>query len=245
MAQPSESTQLQQAQLAAILGPDTAPFETLISHLMSSSNEQRSQAELLFNLCKQTDPDSLSLKLAHLLQFSPHPEGRAMSAILLRKQLTRDDSYLWPRLNPNTQSSLKSILLVCIQREETKSIAKKLCDTVSELASGILPDNGWPELLPFMFQCVSSDSPKLQESSFLIFAQLSQYIGDSLVPHIKELHSVFLHCLNSPTSNPDVRIAALNAVINFIQCLSSSADRDRFQVTINNVSDMKLPDISV
>ena len=142
MAQPSESTQLQQAQLAAILGPDTAPFETLISHLMSSSNEQRSQAELLFNLCKQTDPDSLSLKLAHLLQFSPHPEGRAMSAILLRKQLTRDDSYLWPRLNPNTQSSLKSILLACIQREETKSIAKKLCDTVSELASGILPDNG-------------------------------------------------------------------------------------------------------
>ncbi|GMN67997.1 hypothetical protein TIFTF001_037063 [Ficus carica] len=228
MAQPSESTQLQQAQLAAILGPDTAPFETLISHLMSSSNEQRSQAELLFNLCKQTDPDSLSLKLAHLLQFSPHPEGRAMSAILLRKQLTRDDSYLWPRLNPNTQSSLKSILLACIQREETKSIAKKLCDTVSELASGILPDNGWPELLPFMFQCVSSDTPKLQEFAFLIFAQLSQYIGDSLVPHIKELHSVFLHCLNSPTSNPDVRIAALNAVINFIQCLSSSADRDSF-----------------
>ncbi|PON98072.1 Coatomer beta subunit [Trema orientale] len=227
MAQP-ESTQLQQAQLAAILGPDPAPFETLISHLMSSSNEQRSQAELLFNLCKQTDPDSLSLKLAHLLQYSPHPEGRAMSAILLRKQLTRDDSYLWPRLTPATQASLKSILLSCIQREEAKSISKKLCDTVSELASGILPDNGWPELLPFMFQCVSSDSAKLQESAFLIFAQLSQYIGDSLVPHIKELHGVFLHCLNS-SSNSDVKIAALNAVINFIQCLSNSGDRDRFQ----------------
>ncbi|XP_062076542.1 uncharacterized protein LOC133812415 [Humulus lupulus] len=227
MAQP-DSNQLQQAQLAAILGPDPAPFETLISHLMSSSNEQRSQAELLFNLCKQTDPDSLSLKLAHLLQFSPHPEGRAMSAILLRKQLTRDDSYLWPRLTPATQSSLKSILLSCIQREEAKSISKKLCDTVSELASGILPDNGWPELLPFMFQCVSSDSAKLQESAFLIFAQLSQYIGDSLVPHIKELHAVFLHCLNSSSSS-DVKIAALNAVINFIQCLSNSGDRDRFQ----------------
>ncbi|KAL5563592.1 hypothetical protein UlMin_033339 [Ulmus minor] len=227
MAQP-ESTQHQQAQLATILGPDPAPFETLISHLMSSSNEQRSQAELLFNLCKQTDPDSLSLKLAHLLQSSPHPEGRAMSAILLRKQLTRDDSYLWPRLSPSTQSSLKTILLSCIQREETKSISKKLCDTVSELASGILPENGWPELLPFMFQCVSSDSLKLQESAFLIFAQLSQYIGDSLVPHIKELHAVFLHCLNS-SSSFDVKIAALNAVINFIQCLSSSGDRDRFQ----------------
>ncbi|KAH1050748.1 hypothetical protein AAZX31_08G112200 [Glycine max] len=221
--------EVQQSQVAAILGADPSPFQTLISHLMSSSNEQRSHAETLFNLCKQTDPDNLSLKLAHLLHSSPHQEARAMSAILLRKQLTRDDSYLWPRLSPQTQSSLKSLLLSSIQSENIKSISKKLCDTISELASGILPDNAWPELLPFMFQCVSSDSPKLQESAFLIFAQLSQYIGDSLTPHIKHLHDIFLQCLTNATVNPDVRIAALNAVINFIQCLSGSADRDRFQ----------------
>ncbi|KAL8159533.1 hypothetical protein V2J09_001070 [Rumex salicifolius] len=224
----SAPSQVQQAQLAAILGPDAAPFETLISHLMSSLNDQRSEAELLFNLCKQTDPDSLSIKLAHLLQLSPHLEARAMSAILLRKLLTRDDSYIWPRLSPASQSSVKSVLLSCVQREEVKSITKKLCDTISELASGILADNGWPELLPFMFQCVSSDSPKLQESAFLIFSQLSQYIGEILVPFIKELHGVFLNCLtNSP--NPDVRVASLSASINFIQCLPSSADMDRFQ----------------
>ncbi|KAI3412406.1 TOG domain-containing protein [Psidium guajava] len=223
-----QSAQLQQAQLAMALGPDPSHFETLISHLMSSSNELRSQAESLFNLAKQTDPNSLSLKLAHLLHGCPHVELRAMSAILLRKLLTRDDSYIYPRLTPHTQSSLKSILLTSIQREEAKTITKKLCDTVSELASGILPDNGWPELLPFMFQCVSSDAPKLQEAAFLIFAQLAQYIGDSLTPYIKELHGVFLQCLSS-SKNPDVKIAALNAVINFIQCLSNSSDRDRFQ----------------
>ncbi|KAK9220694.1 hypothetical protein WN944_009117 [Citrus x changshan-huyou] len=224
----AESTHLQQSQLAVILGPDSAPFETLISHLMSTSNEQRSEAELLFNLCKQQDPDSLTLKLAHLLQRSPHPEARAMAAVLLRKLLTRDDSFLWPRLSLHTQSSLKSMLLQSIQLESAKSISKKLCDTVSELASNILPENGWPELLPFMFQCVSSDSVKLQESAFLIFAQLSQYIGDTLTPHLKHLHAVFLNCLTN-SNNPDVKIAALNAVINFIQCLTSSADRDRFQ----------------
>ncbi|KAJ4724033.1 importin-5-like [Melia azedarach] len=224
----AESTHLQQAQLAAILGPDSGPFETLISHLMSTSNEQRSQAELIFNLCKQHDPDSLTLKLAQLLQLSPHPEARAMSAVLLRKLLTRDDAFLWPRLSISTQSNLKSLLLQCIQSENTKSISKKLCDTVSELASNILPENGWPELLPFMFQCVSSDSVKLQESAFLIFAQLSQYIGDTLTPHIKHLHAVFLNCLTNSV-NFDVKIAALNAVISFIQCLTSSADRDRFQ----------------
>ncbi|KAI3697013.1 hypothetical protein L6452_29707 [Arctium lappa] len=220
--------QVQQAQLEAILGADPAPFETLISHLMSSSNEQRSQAELIFNLCKQTDPNTLVLKLAQLLQLSPHMEARAMSAILLRKQLTQDESLMWNMLSPATQSSLKSIFLTCVQSEEAKTIMKKLCDTISELASSILPENGWPELLPFMFQCVSSDSPKLQESAFLIFAQLSQYVGDTLVPHIKHLHGVFLQCLTT-SGNSDVRIAALSAVINFIQCLSSSSDRDRFQ----------------
>ncbi|XVF47512.1 hypothetical protein PTKIN_Ptkin03bG0114600 [Pterospermum kingtungense] len=218
----------QQSQLAVILGPDPAPFETLISHLMSSSNEQRSHAEALFNLCKQSDPDALCIRLAHLLQVCAQPETRAMATILLRKLLTRDDSYIWPCLNISTQSCLKSLLLSQIQVETTKTLSKKLCDTVSELASSILPENGWPELLPFMFQCVSSDSPRLQESAFLIFAQLSQYIGDVLTPFIKDLHTVFLRSL-SESSNADVKIAALNAVINFIQCSTSSSDRDRFQ----------------
>ncbi|KAL0390381.1 UNVERIFIED_CONTAM: Importin-5 [Sesamum calycinum] len=224
----AESTQLQQAQLAAILGQDPAPFETLISHLMSSANEQRSQAEAIFNLLKQNDPNSLALKLAHLLSSSVHLEARAMATILLRKQLTRDDSFIWPQLTESTRSAVKNILLSAIQNEESKSIIKKLCDTVSELASSLLPDNQWPEILPFMFQCVTSSSPKLQESAFLMFSQLAQFIGETLIPYITDLHTVFLNVLNS-SPNPDVKIAALSAVINFIQCLTSSNDRDRFQ----------------
>ncbi|KAL6500045.1 hypothetical protein OROGR_027955 [Orobanche gracilis] len=224
----AESTQLQQAQLMAIMGPDLAPFETLISHLMSTANEQRSQAESIFNLVKQNDPNSLALKLANLLSSSVHPETRAMATILLRKQLTRDDSFIWPKLTESTRSAVKNILLSAIQSEETKSVIKKLCDTVSELASSLIPDNQWPEILPFMFQCVTSSSPKLQESAFLMFSQLSQYIGATLISHITDLHTVFLNVLNSSTY-PDVKIAALSAIINFIQCLSSSNDRDRFQ----------------
>ncbi|GAB2222582.1 hypothetical protein Droror1_Dr00016701 [Drosera rotundifolia] len=224
-----------QIHLTAVLGPDPTHFETLIAHLMSTSNDQRSHAESIFNLAKQSSPDALSLKLLHLLASSPHLEARAMAAVLLRRILTRSSSsdddvngFLWPRLTANTQSAIKSMLLGCVQREEAKSITKKLCDTVSELASGIVPENNWPELLPFMFQCVSSENARLQESAFLIFAQLSQFIGEVLVPYVKELHGVFMNCLMN-SSSADVRIAALNAVISFIQCLSSSGDRDRFQ----------------
>ncbi|XP_073141083.1 uncharacterized protein [Henckelia pumila] len=224
----ADSSQLNQAELAAILGPDPAPFEALITHLMSTFNEQRSQAESIFNLLKQNDPNSLVLKLSHVVSYSVQPEARAMSTILLRRQLTRDDSFIWPQLSESTRSTVKNILLASIQREDSKSNTRKLCDTVSELASSLLPDNQWPEILPFMFQCVTSDSPKLQESSFLMLSQLAQFIGETLIPYITDLHTVFLNVLNN-SPNPDVKIAALSAVINFIQCLTSSSDRDRFQ----------------
>ncbi|KAK9664646.1 hypothetical protein RND81_14G058200 [Saponaria officinalis] len=225
----TELTQQHHAQMAAILGPDSTHFDTLISHLMSTNNDQRSQAESLYNLCKLHQPDSLSLKLAQLVQSSPHPEARAMAAILLRKLLTRDDSFIYPKLAASTQSTLKSILLSCIQTEDTKTISRKLCDTISELAATIVPENQWPELLPFMFQCVTSENPKLREMSLLIFAQLAQYIGETtLVPHLSTLHNVFLQCLGG-NSTYDVRISALSATINFIQCLNSSSDRDKFQ----------------
>jgi len=220
-----------EAQVALILGPDTTHLESLISHLMSSSNDQRSQAESLFNLCKQARPESLLLGLAHLLHTAPKPETRTMSAILLRRHLTRQqDSFLWPHLSPAGRSSLHSLLLSTLQQEPIKSIAKKLCDTISELAAAILPDDpsAWPNLLPLLFQWVTSPEPRLQEVSLLIFAQLAHYIGQTLLPQLSTLHSVFLRCLHSSTPS-DVRIAALAASINFIQCLTSSSDRDRFQ----------------
>ncbi|XP_078437509.1 ARM repeat superfamily protein [Wolffia australiana] len=217
----------QQQQVGLLLGADPSAMEALVLHLMSSANEQRSQAESLFNLCRDLHPESLLLRLAHFLHSSSNPEVRAMSAVLLRKQLS-SSSELWPRLSPSAQSDLKSLLLSSVQRESLKSISKKLCDTVAELASALLPDAAWPEFLPFIFQCVTAaDSPRIQESALLIFSQLAQYIADLLVPHLATLHAVFIACLAASVA--DVRIAALGAAINLIQCLPSAADRDKFQ----------------
>ncbi|XP_062018387.1 uncharacterized protein LOC133734787 isoform X2 [Rosa rugosa] len=230
-----ESTEHQQ--LAAILGPEpAATFQTVISHLISSpsslqtlisdltSSEKRSEAEHVFNICKRADHESLSLKLAQLLQVSPDEKTRTMCSILLRKQLlTRD---LWRRLSRNTKSTLKHTLLSCIQRDDTPtSISKAICYAVSELASAVLFVEGWPELLPFQFQSTSYDAPpKLQECSFLIFDQLAYFF----TPFKKELHTVFLYCLSSSTRSDEVKIAAFSAVVNFIRCLPYSEDEDRF-----------------
>lgn len=151
-----------------------------------------------------------------------------MSAVLLRKLLTRDDSFLYPSLSPSTQSTIKSTLLSSVLNESTRTIVKKLCDTVSELAASVVPENNWPELLPFMFNCISSDNSKHKESALLIFAQLAQYIGETLIPYLDTLHSVFLACLGTGMDS-DVQIAALGAAINFIQCLEKASELQKFQ----------------
>ncbi|KAG0582851.1 hypothetical protein M758_3G093200 [Ceratodon purpureus] len=229
MAMDTGAGQALDAQVTLVLAGDgVAPLEALVGQLMSPGNEQRGQAEQLFNYCKQHHADALVMKMIHALQVSQQLEVRAMVAILLRKLITKDDVSLWPNLSPATQAAVKGQLLLCVQREEGKSISKKLCDTVAELAAGILEEGMWPELLPFMFQCVSSDSMRLRESALLMFAQLAQYIGPQLRTYLPTLHTVFQQNLSGSTSS-DVRIAALRATTNFVQTLETAQDRERFQ----------------
>jgi len=66
----------------------------------------------------------------------------------------------------------------------------QVCDTVAELAAGILEGGDWPELLPFMFQCVQSGQPRLAEAALLVFAQLARYLADTLRQYLGTLHGV-------------------------------------------------------
>ncbi|GAY39951.1 hypothetical protein CUMW_048300 [Citrus unshiu] len=218
-----------QQELALLLGPNPAHFETLISNLMSSSNEHRSHAEVLLSHLRQSHPDALALNVSRMLSSSSLPECRAMSAILLRKHLTRDDStsFIFTRLAPSTQANLKSVLLVQLQNETNKSIIKKICDAVSELAASVLPDGDWPELIPFIFQCLVTFNDKIQESALLILSRMSQFVGEVLIAHGDTLHEVFSKFLES--NNFDLRIAALEATVNFIMnCLPSLGEKERF-----------------
>ncbi|CAM6081611.1 unnamed protein product [Calypogeia fissa] len=216
------------ARVAAVLGGELVQLENLVLQLMSAGNEQRGQAEAVFNVCKEAHAEALVGKLLEALGSSKRMEVRAMVAILLRKLITKDDVSLWKKLPPEAQEAVKAKLLKCVEIEEGKSILKKLCDTVTELAADILEDGQWPDLLPFMFRCVASNSMKLMESSLTMFAQLAPYIGPQLRSQLPTLHAVFQQCLSSTTSS-DLRLAALRATTHFVATLESAQDRACFQ----------------
>ncbi|XP_060195742.1 uncharacterized protein LOC132624988 [Lycium barbarum] len=69
-----------------------------------------------------------------------------------------------------------------------------------------------------------------KEAACVVFAELVGNISETTVaPSAKALHSLFRNTLNDDTIDLDVRIAAVSAVIRFIQRMPSSNEKERFQ----------------
>ncbi|XP_070019166.1 uncharacterized protein [Nicotiana sylvestris] len=217
----SELTQFQRAQMEAILGSDSSVhFETFISDLMSSSSE----AESMLDMIKQENSNLLAVKLANLLD-SPHitDDSRAKCAIVLQNLFFGDDGYGWRNLSLSTRSSVQCILLNRIKIEESKSIIQNLYITLCVS----LQDNKESEVRSLFNQYYdSSIYIKVIEPALSLVSQCAKQGEDlSSAPWIKD---ILLGALNG-CSDMRLRMAALRAAIDIIQCLPSSNDKDWYQ----------------
>ena len=88
-------------------------------------------------------------------------------------------------------------------------------------------NQGWPELLPFIFQCVQTGNPSHGESAFLVFDQLARYCMDMLIQYLGTIHGALSAGLSNPSL--DVKIAAFTATSTFIGFLESPTEREKFQ----------------
>jgi HEAT repeat protein len=198
-------------------------FEVLISTLMSPDNAARSQAEAAYNSTKENSPLQLLTCLATTMRNSPQEQLRAFAAVLLRR--SSSDCWRSEQVDDATREAIKALLLESIQQEQVKHILNKVSDTISTLALVILggEEGGtWEELLPFLMQCSQSEQPQHRESALNVFAQLSTYLGQMLLPHMDTMKQIFSSCL-SDASDGGVRMAALKAACNFLPQMDDTA----------------------
>ena len=215
--------------LAAILNPNSIDaFTHLLSGLSSADNEQREQCERVFESAK-ADGNGLAMQLVRVLRFNGgETRARETAAVLARRVFTADNGALFAALAQNTQDVVKSELLNALKEESEVKITRKVYDLICEVAAGLMErDERWNELLPFMFGAVSEGGDRLKESALNIFAQLSGYIGESLVPQIATLHGILNACLSS--ADMPVRVAALRACCAFVEALENPSDCMKFQ----------------
>ncbi|KAA8499564.1 Importin-5 [Porphyridium purpureum] len=193
----------------------TAAMENILRQLQSPNNEMRNEAEAAFNAAKQR-PGTCLDALCTLAITSNDMVMRAAAAVLLRRTAIE----LWEGATEDTKIVIKQKLLQGVRSEPNANNRKKLCDTVSVLASGVATQGGWPELFPFLFEMSKSPSSHDRESALYIFSQLPGYISTLLEPHLGTLHQLFHVGLNDPDQM--VRVAALKATCSILNTFESS-----------------------
>ncbi|KDO27506.1 hypothetical protein SPRG_20302, partial [Saprolegnia parasitica CBS 223.65] len=128
---------------------------------------------------------------------------RGLAAVLLRRVLLRDEVSLWCNASDLTQHSVKNDLLTVLTHEANPSIRRKLCDTVGELASSILEEGEWDELLPCMFHWITSANVAHRESALRVFEMISLFIATAMSDYFDTtIRQLFETCLIDPAGHP-------------------------------------------
>lgn len=216
-----------EAEVQALLTPDSARFEGLISGLMSPDNSRRKMAELVLTQLK-TQPDLCVQYLVNTLRRSGSKENRSFCALILRKVLTKEDPLLWPRLSKQVQDMVKTELLVGLGAEQEREVCRKMCHAVSEL--GVFAaeaEGGWQELVPTLLQFLQSGTAGLMENALSILSALAIRQEAEMVMQVPGLHASLQSCLNHESIG--VRRGAFSVTCAVVQSLDESAQRNTFQ----------------
>eukprot|EP01113_Clastostelium_recurvatum_P002059 TRINITY_DN1085_c0_g1_i2.p1 TRINITY_DN1085_c0_g1~~TRINITY_DN1085_c0_g1_i2.p1 ORF type:complete len:1100 (+),score=314.59 TRINITY_DN1085_c0_g1_i2:117-3416(+) len=205
--------------------------DNLIHGLLSADNAVRTLAEQQLEAARQ-QPDNLVNGLLQSLRTSPEEPVRIMAGSVLRPiLLVNGKKSLMESISPQTIDLVKRELLMAIEMDASPKVRRKLEDMIAELGSALVPQNRWPELLPFMFKCTQSPSEHVRESALSIFGTLAQYLQENFRPYFQTLKDIFRAGLTDAASFK-VRVAAMHAMATFLQILSTPDERKPFQELI-------------
>eukprot|EP01117_Protostelium_nocturnum_P017390 TRINITY_DN7083_c0_g1_i2.p1 TRINITY_DN7083_c0_g1~~TRINITY_DN7083_c0_g1_i2.p1 ORF type:complete len:1021 (-),score=279.53 TRINITY_DN7083_c0_g1_i2:1847-4909(-) len=202
-------------------------FQQVIANFTSIDNANRKRAEEIYEETKK-NPDFLVGSLFQCIRSNADTTTRNLCCVLLRRAIGTSINSLWKNLSPQTQLAVKSQLLETLSTEQTEETRTQLKNVTTELAREILDEEGgeWPELLMFLFNLIKSPQPEDRETSLSIFAQLAEYLKETIQSQFQFLYSVLDSSLKD--SNLKVKLAALLATSEFLH-ICEETERKHFQ----------------
>lgn len=211
--------------LVRLLQSSSRQFENVVIGAMSPQNNIRQDAETVFEQAK-AQPDVFISHLVTIVQSSGNMAARQFCAVMLRQQLSSANP-MWIQLSPQTQATVKHILMELFSNEQQRSIRRKICDVIGMLACKTLnQDTGdtWPELIPLIVQV--SQSPLLvhKESVLDIVEKLAEFVVHALKPHASALVTILSAGLQE--ENEDCSLAAVKATVSLFLSLERSERKE-------------------
>lgn len=161
-------------------GGEGGEWEALLWSLMAVDNAERGRAELRFAELK-AQSDVTLLGLARVVHSRRSDDVRGLAAVLLRRVLLRDAVSLWPAASAAVRAAVKRELLAVLLEEQNRSIRRKVCDTVGELASSILEDGQWDDLLPTLLEWVDdATNVTLRETTLRVLEMVAVFLANAI-----------------------------------------------------------------
>ncbi|KAK4879979.1 hypothetical protein RN001_008125 [Aquatica leii] len=191
-------------------------FYQILTSLLSTDNDIRSQAEEAYN--------SLVVegKVSHLLTAIHNTglgdDARQMAAVLLRRLFANEFLEFFPKLPPTSQAQLKEQVLLAIQQEQSVQLRHKVCDVAAEVARNLIDDDGnnqWPEFLTFLCQCASAPNPILKEAALQMFTSVPGVFGNQQSNYLDLIKQMLQQSL-AQNESYEVRFQAVRAICAFI-----------------------------
>jgi len=204
---------------------DTARITELLKALNSDKNQERQQAEKLFQQAKASEPDAIALgMLAVVGTQSADVAVRQHGAVLLRQLVgstaISGEDYVLTRMAHQHRQELAAGLLQLFEAENEPRMQRKIGDVVAKLAdSACHPSSqrgwlspqvgGWPQLLPLVFRMSDTSANPNRgscESSLRLLKELVSTLKKEVVGAQQQLGQVIQNALAG--EDLKVRVAA-------------------------------------
>ncbi|GFR46417.1 hypothetical protein Agub_g7999, partial [Astrephomene gubernaculifera] len=185
-------------------GNPAMELDQLLMACLSNNTEAIKAAEA--SLKRLTASPALLPELLARAAGSPAAEVRQLSAVLLRKAVTKH----WTKLSDSDRAHMQSVLLDRLVSEPAHPVRRSLGHLVGVVARYAVPRGQWPGLLEFLGRCSGSGEAGQREVALGLLGQLAENLGEHLAPHVSSLQQLVSAGLRDPA--PEVVRAAVRVM---------------------------------
>jgi len=168
-----------------------------------------------------TKPDCL-VALLDISKSSPEWQIRQLANIELKKRIPK----FWNDLNDDIKAYIKKSVLEMVLIESESAPRNALTRAVSIIGSKELPDNKWPDLLPFIHKICSSHEEVQREIGYCMLNSLFDDISYIFEPHLNDLFRLFQLSIRDQCKN--VRLYTLQILEKVGQLVETKEHMDMF-----------------
>lgn len=168
-------------------------MEEILLKLLVADNTsiQQGTAELREAFKKQETIQAL----CQLIISSNNSQIRQYAAILLRKRYGKGKH--WLKLPHHLRYEFKTVILQALVNEPEKFVKNAIAQLIGVIVKHELPNNGWPEVLQFVQQLVTSENLLQKELGTYTLSIMTEVAPDAYLTHAASLAVLLGQTLNS------------------------------------------------